>query len=330
MRGAYRRTSENSCCVQGAVCRGLGLTHGSSSTRISTGPSYDQRTRAWLAISGLEKNRRICVPLSGRGIDDFRPRTTKRNSRPTLHVEVGDRIVFHLRELVACRQPQGSLEAGIDKGYTTLLTFSTGDPLTAEEYGAGAADLIGTIAEEAWERRKSRQRLIALERSLRNTDRAKARRIRRRNLGRQKFDRSSRYDRARLTQQVGLALNQLFAAHRDLSVLHLEHLRFTRSKFSRPMRRRLARWLKGHLQRSLEYKAQLHGVRLNVVNASWTSLTCPRCGYPSRHNRSGERFVCGACRYTGGADAVAATNVLLEEVIERSRATCVRNAWSRF
>jgi len=76
------------------------------------------------------------------------------------------------------------------------------------------------------------------------------------------------------------------------------------------MRMRFTKWLKGYLQLSLAYKAQLHGVRLNVVNAAWTSLTCPRCGNPSRHNRSGERFVCMSCKYTGLADAVAATNIL--------------------
>ncbi len=198
----------------------------------------------------------------------------------------------------------------MDKGYSTLLTVSVGDPQTAKGYGVGAAALIGSVAEEASQRRKARQRLMAFERSLRNIDGAKARRIRRSNLGRTRLACASNRDRARLVQQIGVALNQLFAAHPDLSVLHVEHLRFRGSKFSRPMRRRLARWLKGHLQRSLEYKAQLHGVRLNVVNASWTSLTCPRCGYPSRNNRSGKRFVCGSCRYTGGADAVAATNIL--------------------
>ena len=265
---------------------------------------------AWVSITGLEKGKRICVPLAGRTLDDFRPRTSKRNSLPTLYVEVGDRVVFHIRERLTCSQPAGAAEAGIDKGYSTLLTASLGDPQSAEGYGVGAGDLIGSVAEEAWQRRKSRQRLMALERSLRNIDPAKARRIRRRNLGQTRFGRASSRDRARLVQQIGEALNQLFAAHPDLAVLHVEHLRFTGSKFSRPMRRRLARWLKSYLHRSLEYKAQLHGVRLNVVNASWTSLTCPRCGYPSRNNRSGERFVCGSCRYTGGADAVAATNVL--------------------
>jgi putative transposase len=278
--------------------------------RTFTRPEDRHFRGAWLAITGLERGKRICIPLAGKTLDDFRPRTSKRKSLPTLHVEVGERVVFHLRERVACIESAGFLEAGLDKGYSTLLTVSVGDPEAAEAYGAGAAELIGSVAEASSQRRKARQRLMALERSLRNVDAAKARRIRRRNLGRTRFARDSLRDRARLVQQVGKALNQLFAAHPDLNLLHVEHLRFRGGKFSRPMRRRLARWLKGHLQRSLEYKAQLHGVRLNVVNASWTSLTCPRCGYPSRNNRSGERFVCGSCRYTGGADAVAATNIL--------------------
>jgi IS605 OrfB family transposase len=108
-----------------------------------------------------------------------------------------------------------------------------------------------------------------------------------------------------------VALNDIFRDNPDVAVLHVEDLRFKGRKFSRAMRMRFTKWLKGHLQRSLEYKAQLHGVRLNVVNAAWTSLTCPSCGCPSRRNRHGERFVCVACGYAGPADAVAATNILV-------------------
>jgi IS605 OrfB family transposase len=113
-----------------------------------------------------------------------------------------------------------------------------------------------------------------------------------------------------LTQAIGSSLNELFRDNPDVAVLHVEDLRFKGSKFSRAMRLRFTKWLKGHLHQSLAYKAQLHGVQLNVVNAAWTSLTCPRCGCPSRNNRSGERFVCIACRYASAADAVAATNIL--------------------
>jgi ribosomal protein S27AE len=64
------------------------------------------------------------------------------------------------------------------------------------------------------------------------------------------------------------------------------------------------------LQLRLRYKAELNGVELNVVNAAYTSQTCPRCWYTSPENRRAERFQCGDCGYTGSADHVAATNVL--------------------
>lgn len=266
---------------------------------------------AWLAITAFERRRRLNVPLAGRTITEFARRRESYQSLPTIHVEVGERIVFHLREQIAITPRTDGIEAGIDKGYTTLLTLSTGDAETAESYGAGADEIISEIAEEAALRQKERQRLFAYERSIRNSQPAKARRIRRRNLRGARTMRAARRDRARLTQQVGLALNELFSRHPEISVLHVESLHFTGSKFSRAMRMRFHRWLKGHLHRSLEFKAQLHGVRLNVVNAAWTSLTCPRCGYPSRNNRKVERFVCGSCGYAGFADAVAATNVLM-------------------
>jgi hypothetical protein len=265
---------------------------------------------AWLALTGLEPRSRICLPLAGARLKDFAPRTDKPKSLPTLHVEVGDRVVFHLRERVTPTVPAGSVEAGIDKGYATLLRLSLGDPESSESFGARAHELIGAVAARAYTRRRGRQRLAAYERSLRSADRAKARRIRRNNLGARKQLRRSARGRARLRQAIGSALNELFDNHPDVAVLNVEDLHFRGSKFSRAMRLRFTKWLKGYLHRSLTYKAQLHGVRLNVVNAAWTSLTCPSCGNPSRHNRSGERFVCTSCKYTGSADAVAATNIL--------------------
>jgi putative transposase len=278
--------------------------------RTFTRPEDRYFRGAWLALTGLEPRRRICVPLAGASLDDFATHTARRLSLPTLHVEVGDRVVFHFRERVSPTVPTGEVEAGIDKGYATLLTLSRGEPEDARSYGAGAHLLIGEVASTAAMRWKERQRLDAYERSVRNIDRRKARRIRRNNLGKLNQRRATARDRARLTQAIGASLNELFRDNPDVAVLNVEDLRFRGSKFSRAMRLRFTKWLKGHLHQSLAYKAQLHGVRLNVVNAAWTSLTCPRCGCPSRNNRSGERFVCVACRYAGAADAVAATNIL--------------------
>jgi len=266
---------------------------------------------AWLAVTGSGNRRRINIPLAGRGLDEFKPRTQKENSRPGLRVSIsGDRIVFNLVEHVAVATAVGAQTAGIDKGYRTLVTLSISHPESALSYGHGEDVTIAAIAEAQTTRLKHRRRLAAYERSVRNTDVAKARRIRRNNLHRTKLQRRSEADTARLRQDIGRALNEMFASNPHIGVINCEALDFVGNRLARTPNRRLGRWLKGYLQSALTYKAELHGVKLNVVNAAYTSQTCPRCGYLSQKNRSGERFLCRACSYTAGADAVAATNVL--------------------
>ena len=47
-----------------------------------------------------------------------------------------------------------------------------------------------------------------------------------------------------------------------------------------------------------------------VVNPAYSSQTCPSCGYVSRSNRSGIKFVCRGCGRLSHADAVGGINLL--------------------
>lgn len=264
---------------------------------------------AWLALTGLHAGRRVCVPLAGRGLTEFVPRTAKANSRPHLRVVVGERVVFHVADRVSVPQRDG-IQAGVDKGYRTLLTLSTGDPRAAQTFGTGANSMIAEIAEGASQRLKNRRRIAAYERSLRNSSASKARRIRRANLGRTTMTRRSRAEKARLRNSVNGGLNEMFRARPDIGKLIVEDLSRRPRVLSHRMNRRLGRWLRGYLQARLAYKSELNGVELQVVNAAFTSQMCPRCFYACRQNRRGDMFECRSCGYSGSADAVAATNVL--------------------
>jgi putative transposase len=145
---------------------------------------------------------------------------------------------------------------------------------------------------------------------VRNTDARKAARIRRNNLGRSKSSRASRRERNRLKETIGRELNRFFAEHPEIGVIYAENLDFRRRHRPRPFNRLIGRWQHGYLRHHLALKAQLHGVRLNVVNPAWTSVTCPRCGYLSSENRRADLFECGPCGYAAPADKVAATNIL--------------------
>ena len=265
---------------------------------------------AWLAISGLTPRERILVPLAGGSLTEFTPRTSKANSRPRLRIRVTDHGVIvwiAVRKNTLSRQAQGV--AGLDKGYKTLLTVSTGDPDRAEGYGVGH-DVASEIASRREACGKQRRRLAAYERSIRNTAPDRARRIRRRNLSGAKEARLSTREKLQARERVNRALNDLFRTRRDLGTLHVERLDFLSRRLSRQMNRRLGRWLKGHLQKRLTSKAKLNGVELRVVNAAYTSQTCPACWYTSADNRKRDRFECRHCGVTGSADAIAATNVL--------------------
>lgn len=194
------------------------------------------------------------------------------------------------------------------------MTLTTSDAASATGYGEGAKSLIARVADDAVERVRQRRRLVAYERSLRNSDsstaRRKARNIRRANLGNTRVQRSARRDRTLLRGQIGRALNEMFVSHPEISVLHLEDLGWLSKRLSARMNRYLGRWLKGYLHLRLRQKAELNGVGLNVVNAAYTSQTCPYCWFTTSRNRNGERFECGSCGFAGSSDAVAATNVL--------------------
>ncbi len=256
-------------------------------------PTQDERTMGTLAH---------VLQLVGGWIAPLVIFLVKRNSRF---------VSFHALQRVPCiRRPPG-IAAGLDKGYDVLLTLSTGDPATADAYGDGVGVIADRVRRDAEDRIKRRRALVAYERSLRATDSAKAARIRRQNLGRGRLRRRGERVQRRLRDDVNRALNALFRENPYMSHLAAEALTFQGyARRPRGLLARVGRWLKGYLQRRLEYKAELNGVELKVVNAAYTSQTCPRCWFTSGRNRHGPRFECRDCAFTGSADAVAATNVL--------------------
>lgn len=271
-------------------------------------PSDAHFRGAWIKIAGLTAYERIAIPLAGRGLDEFTARGVS-GHRPDLRIDrIGSRLRFRVLTYASPRQPDGDVEAGIDKGYRTLITLSLGDPQSAREYGAGAKDVIAREADHP-PVRHNRRRIQAHERKVRIIRPKHAKRIRLHCLGTVKRDRRTLRSRSVLRDQVNRALNDLFA-DTSLRRLHAERLDFLSGRLTRSSNRRLGRWLKGFLHQRLAHKAKLNGVELNVVNAAWTSLTCPRCWFPSKKNRNADRFLCRSCGYTGLADAIAATNVL--------------------
>lgn len=268
----------------------------------------DRRFRgSWVAVASQRPGVRIPIPLAGPRplLDD--PDLAGR--RPTIRLVVSDRPLFVVRVRSEVVRHGGS-EIGVDKGYLTSITASGGSPFDARSYGTGADELVARIALSDDERRDQRRRLALHARRTAAADAHKARRIRRRNLGPTRVQRRARRERACLRNAIDRALNAMFRLEAPLSRIFAERLDIRGRALSRGSNRRLGRWSNGYMHRRLAYKAELNGVELVVVNAAYTSQTCPVCWFTSGSNRRGTRFKCIQCGFTGSADAVAATNVL--------------------
>lgn len=76
------------------------------------------------------------------------------------------------------------------------------------------------------------------------------------------------------------------------------------------LNRSLARVAMGTLQRKIQCAVERHGGDLIYVNAAYTSIDCPECGYRKSKNRvTRDTFRCMACNYQNDADVVGGINI---------------------
>jgi putative transposase len=84
----------------------------------------------------------------------------------------------------------------------------------------------------------------------------------------------------------------------------------SRTRFRKPQRAKMAGWAFAQLRFFVEYKAQLAGVPVVLVDPQHTSQECSICGHIARSNRQRQaQFSCKKCGYTTHADFNAAKNI---------------------
>lgn len=96
-------------------------------------------------------------------------------------------------------------------------------------------------------------------------------------------------------------------AFEDLAYIRRQASRDTRT--GRKRRSMLNQWPFSQLQEFTSYKAAARGVRTIMVDPSYTSQRCNRCGYVDARNRDHARFDCLRCANSDNADHNAALNI---------------------
>ncbi|NET49307.1 MAG: IS200/IS605 family element transposase accessory protein TnpB, partial [Merismopedia sp. SIO2A8] len=96
-------------------------------------------------------------------------------------------------------------------------------------------------------------------------------------------------------------------AFEDLSGIRL------RTKVRKKIRTEINRWAFYQLRLFTEYKANIAGIDVILVDPRYTSQTCSRCHhiYPKKGKsyRNGKLFKCGFCSFEHDSDINGATNI---------------------
>jgi len=258
---------------------------------------FEEKGTQYLKLMTQRSRERVVIPLKGK---------TRISGNIKLILEADGKVEIHVGyECEVAKVEVGKTEA-VDMGYTEAFVDTDG-----AHFGKGLGLVLSQASLQRHETGKARNKLRAIARRAEESgDIAKARRIRKCNLGNLKWNRREAKVKAGLARVINTGLNQIVAAHEPLKVLATEWLRraftFNQGKVAN---RRLSNWVRGILQERVEFKALVEGFHHEQVNAAYSSQACPACDFTDSKNRQGDRFVCLSCGYEDHADRVAANNV---------------------
>src|SRR5215831_10066919 len=232
-----------------------------------------------LVVSSLEKGKRIFIPLQGEG-------DISGNIRIVL-VPESRKVEAHVSSQVKVRVNASEKVIAADAGLTEVFVDDEGN-----HYGKELGDTLKKASSRLNEKGKKRNKLQALAKNYdRQGKRAKARNIRRRNLGHKKSRELKRRAKITITNQINRAINELIKK-REPKVIVTEKLDFRGKGPSKEISRRVSYWSRSTLKERFEFKASAAGCRREQVNPAYTSQTCPECGYLDKANRKGDEFQC--------------------------------------
>ena len=227
----------------------------------------------WLKIPGLERGKRIAVPLN----------TTVEPTGTLRLILRGGRVEVHHAIDVEQTADCGGEIVGVDKGYSEVFVDSDG-----EHHGAELGDLLRSESDRLKIKNRNRAKLRAIAENC--GDPAKRARIEKNNLGRAKADRRAHRVKSRVRDVVFKAVH---AVVDKASVIAAEDLtaKMAGKKFGKNTNRRLAAWTKGTIAEALDNVSQRRGSTLVLVNPAYTSQIDHRNGC-LLGKRAGDRFHC--------------------------------------
>jgi len=299
------------------LARSMALDENMYSSFVIERPDKTPKRRQYVKVIGPRSGERITIPLSGvsRVSGNIRVVLDEGSTRAFIHV------TYEMRTLP---EPPSGPDVAIDWGITEVCTDDNGI-----KHGTSYGAILKRATEQRNKTGEARGKLWAITKK--DAGSKRARHIAKHNLGTKKQARRRARAQASLRTVSGAAIKEVvygegnrtrargkvpqLPAHRPQKVI-IEDLAHLRGKAkSKKISRMCSSWARSENEERMAVHAYIGGSDVKVVNAAYTSQTCPNphCGFVSRDNRSGDRFHCRnphwECNWQGDADHVAAINL---------------------
>lgn len=200
--------------------------------------------------------------------------------------------------------PQEKIVA-IDKGESALITSISG-----RQYGNEYRNINRELIDRQVRKNANRNRIFRHMKELeRKGELEKAGNMQESNLGKKKQEKFSNRIRERSRNYINMTVNEFLDAELPSEIIK-EDLSWEKKsrKKGKGFRARIARWEKGVLDDSLEWKAYKSGIAVTNVNPAYTSQVHHECGKFGKRN--GRSFWCPHCGKEMNADVNAAYNIM--------------------
>ena len=221
-------------------------------------------------------------------------------------------LEVHKLILVPQKENHNSNDVGLDKGYTKMLSSSSG-----KEYGIVLGELLSKASEYINQKNKSRNYYHSLIRNLekelkensslskkeQKRIKQKIKKIKQHNLSKKAYIRHRNKDKEIIKSYVNHEIKRFILTEHP-SRIALEDLKFE-STFNKKMKnfnRKMSLWIKGYIDERLNYYADIYNIKVVYVSAAYTSQFCTICG-AKLTSRIGEHKEIGNCPNCGEIDA---------------------------
>jgi len=254
---------------------------------------FSHHGKNYIEVISLTRGKRIAIPIATDFILTGQIRLILRDKRVEIHYTIDntdDRVC-------------GSVDLGIDKGYTEAFVDSEGN-----FHGKGLGKVLSKESDYLKNKYQNRNKIKAVLEKVKPKNPKKAKRIIKHNLSRKKLNRRKQKHQASVKTIVFTAVNRIVDKAETIVCEDLTK-NFKSKNLGKNTNRRLSGWVKGLMASAIEIVASRRGSWVVLVNAAYTSQICSQCERFGK--RIGDKFHCASgCGAVMQADQNAAVNIL--------------------